>query len=270
MKQRLIVAVIGIPLLLVMLLWLPIEVTAVVVALICALAAHELLWSAGLLKHRRILIAAILMACFTSAWSLWGMNGTAMQIALFLYWIYLCLELLAAKTEMPFVLICLALLAGAGIPYMLTSIVRILAMDQGRYLILAPFVMTMVPDSGAYLVGRAMGKHKLAPAISPNKTVEGMVGGMVTGILAMLLYGFVLQQMEFTVNYLYAAIYGLLGSLCSVAGDLVYSTVKRQQGIKDFGHLLPGHGGALDRFDSTTLTAPLTELLLLIIPMVVI
>ncbi len=270
MKQRLIVAVIGLPLLIAMLFCLPVWVTAVAVALVCALAAHELLFSAGLLKHTGVLAAAILMAFFMSAWSLYDFGEIAMQAALFLYWIWLCLVLLKAKTEMPFALICVALLAGAGIPYMLSSIVRILAMDQGRYLILAPFVMTMVPDSGAYLVGRAIGKHKLAPAISPNKTVEGMVGGTVTGILAMLLYGFILQKMGFTVNYLYAAVYGLLGSLCSVAGDLVYSTVKRQQGIKDFGHLLPGHGGALDRFDSTTLAAPLTELLLLIIPMAVI
>lgn len=270
MKQRVIVAVIGVPLLLVMLLALPIPVTAVAVALICALAAHELLWSTGMLKNTRILIGAIIMAGFTCVWSLYGMSGTVMQLALFLYWIYLCVELLAAKTKLAFSLICLALLAGVGIPYMLSSIIRILAMDHGRYLVLAPFVMTMVPDSGAYLVGCKFGKHKMAPAISPNKTVEGLVGGVVTGILAMVLYGVVLQKCGFTVNYLYAAIYGLLGSLCSVAGDLVYSTVKRQQGIKDFGHLLPGHGGALDRFDSTTLTAPLTELLLILIPMAVI
>lgn len=270
MKQRVLVAVIGIPLMLVMLLFLPVWVTGVVVALICSLAAYELLWASGLLKSARILVAAVIMACFTCVWSLHGTPGTAMQLALFLFWIYLCLELLAAKTKLEFSLICVALLAGVGIPYMLSSIIRILMMEHGRYLILAPFVMTMVPDSGAYLVGCRVGKHKLAPAISPNKTIEGMVGGMVTGILAMLLYGFVLQCCGFTVNYLYTAIYGLLGSLCSVAGDLVYSTVKRQRGIKDFGHLLPGHGGALDRFDSTTLAAPLTELLLLMIPMVVI
>lgn len=82
----------------------------------------------------------------------------------------------------------------------------------------------------------------------------------------MLLYGFILQQLGLTVNYLFAAVYGLLGAVGSVAGDLVFSTIKRQHGIKDFGHLLPGHGGALDRFDSTTVVAPLAELLLLLIP----
>ena len=96
-----------------------------------------------------------------------------------------------------------------------------------------------------------------------------MIGGFVAGVLAMLLYGFILQCCGLTVNYLYAALYGLLGAVGSVAGDLVFSTIKRQHGVKDFGNLLPGHGGALDRFDSTTVVAPLTELLLLILPFAV-
>lgn len=269
MKARLIVAGVGLPLLILMLLFLPVGVTAAVVAAICGFAVYELLWATGLLRNVRILVVCALMAGFTCLWSCLGMPGQAMQIAVYLFAAYLFGELLAAKTELNFTLICLAAFAGLGVPYLLSAIIRILAGENGRYLVYAPFVMTMVPDSGAFLVGRKLGRHKLAPAISPHKSTEGVAGGVVSGILAMLLYGFILSRLGFRVNYLYAAVYGLLGSIGSVAGDLVFSTIKRQHGIKDFGHLLPGHGGALDRFDSTTVVAPLAELLLLLIPFAV-
>lgn len=269
MKARLIVAGVGLPLLILMLLFLPVWVTALVVALICCFGVYELLWATGLLRNVRIVVVTIAMAVVTCAWRNAWLSGLAMQIAVFVFAAYLFGELLAAKTELNFTLICLALFAGIGIPYLLSAVAVILGMEQGRYLVYAPFVMTMVPDSGAFLVGRKIGRHKLAPAISPNKSVEGVVGGVISGILAMVLYGFILQCLGFTVNYFFAAIYGLLGSFGSVAGDLVFSTIKRQHGIKDFGHLLPGHGGALDRFDSTTVVAPMTELLLLLIPFAV-
>ncbi len=269
MKARLLVTFIGLPLLILMLLFLPVWVTALVVALICCFGVYELLWATGLLRNVRIVAVTIAMAVFTCAWRNGWLSGLAMQIAVYVFVAYLFGELLYAKTALNFTLICLALFAGIGIPYLLSAVAVILGMEQGRCLVYAPFVMTMVPDSGAFLVGRKIGRHKLAPAISPNKSIEGVVGGVVSGILAMVLYGFILQRLGFTVNYFFAAVYGLLGSLGSVAGDLVFSTIKRQHGIKDFGHLLPGHGGALDRFDSTTLVAPMAELLLLLIPFAV-
>ena len=129
----------------------------------------------------------------------------------------------------------------------------------------------MVADSGAYFVGRAFGKHKLAPIVSPKKTVEGAIGGAVCNVLAMILYAFILNKcFDFSqANYVYAAIYGLLGAGASIIGDLSLSIVKRQVGIKDYGNLMPGHGGVLDRFDSTMMVAPLTEILLLLIPFAV-
>ena len=99
-------------------------------------------------------------------------------------------------------------------------------------------------------------------------TVEVEIGGIVTNILAMLGYTLLLNRcFGFTqVNYLYAAIYGVVGAIGSIIGDLTLSVVKRQVGIKDYGNLLPGHGGILDRFDSTMIVAPLTEILMLLIP----
>ncbi len=133
---------------------------------------------------------------------------------------------------------------------------------------MVPFVLAFLPDSGAYFVGRFFGKHKLAPVISPNKTVEGMIGGVLAGIAGMVIFGLVMQfGFGFRVNYLYAVLYGAVGALGAVIGDLSFSAIKRQTGIKDYGNLIPGHGGVLDRFDSMTVVAPLTEALLLLLPM---
>jgi phosphatidate cytidylyltransferase len=143
-------------------------------------------------------------------------------------------------------------------------------MDHGRFLVVAPFVMAFMPDTGAYLIGCAFGKHKLCPLISPKKTVEGLFGGFLGGIVGMIVYGLVLQYFfGFTVNYLFAVLYGVLGAGFATFGDLMFSVIKRQTGIKDYGKLLPGHGGILDRFDSVTIVAPLAEVLLLILPLAV-
>ena len=131
-------------------------------------------------------------------------------------------------------------------------------------------MLAFLSDTGAYFAGRKFGKHKLAPVISPNKTVEGMIGGVLGAIVGTLIYCFILQvAFEFEVNYLCVPVYGLLGSVGAVFGDLIFSAVKRQTGIKDYGNLIPGHGGILDRFDSMTIVAMLVELLMLFIPMAV-
>ena len=116
-------------------------------------------------------------------------------------------------------------------------------------------------------MGVFFGKHKLAPSISPKKTVEGLFGGIAAAIFGMMIFGLVLSLgFSLRVNYLIAIFYGVLGSLASVMGDLTFSVIKRQAGIKDYGNLIPGHGGILDRFDSMTIVAPLTEALLIILP----
>ncbi len=114
-------------------------------------------------------------------------------------------------------------------------------------------------DTGAYFVGCAIGKHKLAPVISPKKTWEGVIGGIVVCILGMLLLGKVFELLVpgADVNYLALAILAPFASVISIIGDLSASLVKRQFGIKDFGNIMPGHGGVLDRFDSVLFVLPL-------------
>ncbi|MBQ8356799.1 MAG: phosphatidate cytidylyltransferase [Clostridia bacterium] len=122
----------------------------------------------------------------------------------------------------------------------------------GRFLFLIPFVFSWVTDSFAYFSGRLFGKHKLIPSVSPKKTVEGAIGGAVFCALTAFLYGLIVNAaFDVTPNYPVLIIGGLIISVVSQIGDLVMSAIKRQYGVKDFGYMLPGHGGLLDRFDSS-------------------
>ena len=123
-------------------------------------------------------------------------------------------------------------------------------------------------DTGAYFCGRFFGKHKLAPTVSPKKTVEGSIGGIITNVICFILFGVLYSAIlgEYTVNYLTLAIMGLLSAPVGMMGDLVFSVLKRQNNVKDFGTIMPGHGGVLDRFDSVILTAPFIMLVIRIIP----
>lgn len=124
--------------------------------------------------------------------------------------------------------------------------------DVGMYLFMLIFVGAWMTDIFAYFVGRFFGKHKLIPEISPKKTIEGSIGGIVFCSLSFVLYGFILSY--FTkislISYIVLAIVGVIISVVSQIGDLTMSQIKRQFGVKDYGKILPGHGGMLDRFDS--------------------
>ena len=279
MLVRILTALVGLPALLAIVLLLPSIGTAALLVLFCAIAAYEMLWRTGLWKNKRVVVESALMAAAVVLWS-WAKAEAKLSpdglwlaalIGLFSFATVLFCELLAGHTQVKFTALSAALFAGLLYPFLLSALVRLRAMDGGSYLILVAFVLSMVADSGAYFVGRAMGKHKLAPIVSPKKTVEGAIGGALCNVLAMMLYAWILKVcFDFSqVNYLYAAIYGLLGAGASMIGDLSLSIVKRQVGIKDYGNLLPGHGGVLDRFDSTMIVAPLAEILLLIIPFAV-
>lgn len=127
-------------------------------------------------------------------------------------------------------------------------------------------------DGGAYFGGSFLGKHKLCPKISPKKTVEGAVSGVIAGALLSLLIGVVFERFFFTggetVDYFALGLFGLLGSLISIVGDLSFSLIKRSIGIKDYGSLIPGHGGMLDRFDSVIFSSPLLLILIMFMPII--
>ena len=134
----------------------------------------------------------------------------------------------------------------------------------GSYRYLLVFIGPWVSDTFAYLVGRAIGKHKLIPEVSPKKTVEGAVGGVVFAALAFMLYGWIVKRFfapSLSVNVLMMALSGVVVAVISQIGDLAMSVIKRRYGVKDYGFIFPGHGGVLDRFDSVLLTAPVLVML---------
>ncbi len=127
--------------------------------------------------------------------------------------------------------------------------------DGGEYLYLVCFIGAWITDIFAYFCGMLLGrggKHKLIPDVSPKKTVEGSIGGIVFCVLSLMLYGFIVEMINPAIeaNLLIFALAGLFVSVVAQIGDLSMSVIKRTYGIKDYGKLFPGHGGVLDRFDS--------------------
>ena len=269
MIVRILAAAVLLPLLLIIVLFLPKVCTAVLFGAMAAIAAYELTKGTKLVKNIRLTVYAMVIAFAVPIWGFFGMVYSVALVGILVFVGLMYMELLLSKCRLPYSEVATTFMAGIVVPFMLSAIVRIFATEKGIYLIFIPFILAFTSDTGAYFAGRFFGKHKLAPVVSPNKTVEGVVGGVLSTVLFMIVYclimhfGFGLQ-----VNYFYAVIYGILGALAGVFGDLSFSAVKRQTGIKDYGNLIPGHGGILDRFDSMTVVAPLAEALLILIPVV--
>jgi phosphatidate cytidylyltransferase len=134
----------------------------------------------------------------------------------------------------------------------------------GTALLFLPIVVTWASDIGAYFVGRAVGRHKLIPAVSPGKTVEGALGGVLGSVLVAWLYAaFVLRPAaHLTLRPLSLVLFGIVISVAAQLGDLSESLLKRDAGVKDSSRLIPGHGGVLDRVDSLLFVLPIAYLLL--------
>ncbi|MDR2590169.1 MAG: phosphatidate cytidylyltransferase [Oscillospiraceae bacterium] len=157
--------------------------------------------------------------------------------------------------------------AGMILPYMISSLISLKSMSEGDLIVLIPVIITVFTDSGAYFVGVSIGKRKAFPKISPNKTIEGCIGGIIFGTIALLLYGLLLDSItSVSVSYLVLLMYGVICSVVAEVGDLYYSYIKRKCKIKDYGYLIPGHGGVLDRIDSVTFVAPIVYFLIILIP----
>lgn len=143
------------------------------------------------------------------------------------------------------------------VPVMMSFLLRTRNLSHGIWLYLLIFVCSSVSDVCALAVGMAIGRHKLAPVLSPKKTIEGAVGGVAGSAAVSCLVAVLIRHFEPGTNLIIPfLIIGICGSFIGQTGDLAASAIKRNHGIKDYGHLIPGHGGIMDRFDSVIFTAP--------------
>lgn len=151
---------------------------------------------------------------------------------------------------------------------LLSYVYRIRSMENGIYLVWIIFIASWICDTFAYFSGVFLGKHKAFPVLSPKKTWEGCIGGIIGSVLVALLFSVVLsEQLEttFGVPQIALPIIVLVCSVISMFGDLAASAIKRDYQIKDYGNLIPGHGGIMDRFDSVIFVAPVVYYMILLL-----
>lgn len=153
------------------------------------------------------------------------------------------------------------------IPFLINNVYLVSNTENGAFLVWLVFLSAWFSDTGAYFVGINFGKHKITPVLSPNKTLEGALGGVFFAALACFVYGFIVRK-YFSIdimNPFFYALIGCVGSVLAQLGDLTASSIKRYMKIKDYGKIIPGHGGIIDRFDSVFFTAPAVYLFTLIL-----
>jgi len=260
MKTRIITALVLVPLLvLVLLADSPVIAAAVIV--ISAVGLYEFFKATGLSDKPFLcgvgyLAAAVVPLLGYIPKELWLTLG-------FLFMFLLFSAMLIQHKKVSVTDASMVVFAVIYIPVFLTGLLRIRELESGWILIWLPFVGAFLTDTCAYFAGVFLGKHKLCPEISPKKTIEGSLGGILGCMAACLLYGLLLEKgWELDVNYVSLGILGLLMSIVSQVGDLSASIIKRTYGIKDYGKLFPGHGGILDRLDSVIMITPVVFIFL--------
>lgn len=186
MKKRIISAAILVPILFLLTLAAPVIAASLVMSALMAIAAYELLYRTGLVKRPRLVIYSCIMAAAVCMWSYFGAIHSYFVILMIVFFILMFSEMMLDHIKVHFEDLSMCFVAGLLIPYMLSSLIRILNMDLGRYVILIPFVVAFMSDAGAYFIGLKFGRHKLAPVVSPNKTIEGALGGIAFAVVSML------------------------------------------------------------------------------------
>lgn len=273
MAKRIIVAVIFVPILLGIILFLPSFWWALVVTFISGMAAFELLRATGEGKITAPMrVITLLSALLIPLGNWWGQAVPVACVCLFAvmavsFWCAIRAYDEVGGVSIGFYHVMLTLFAGCVIPLGLSSLVQLRGMEYGKYLVLLAVLLTFITDGAAYFGGIFLGKHRGVTQVSPKKSVEGYFFGFVGGVVFAVLYGLVIGAIEgCEVSLLPLGLCGLLGALFTELGDLIFSFIKRQYGIKDYGRLLPGHGGMLDRFDSMIVCAPVVLLIVYYLP----
>ena len=272
MKTRILTGTISAVLFLTVLIlpW-PIVLT-VVTSLLAAIAVYEVFSVADLLKNRGLESVAMVFAAIAPFFN--KMSPWAITITCIVYVAMLVLMVLMYNREVSYKKTVPAFVLSAAVTLALSCMSYLRDVrDHGLFYVILALLMAWMSDTGAYFTGTFFGKHKLCPKLSPKKTVEGLVGGILTSVFvsmaAAVVYQLVIVKATAQVNYFGVLLLALVCAPLSVAGDLAASFIKRVCDVKDFGKLFPGHGGVLDRFDSLLPVFPLVYAVALWLPIVV-
>lgn len=280
MKTRVITALVGIVILIGVLFTFDTMVFNLVIAAITLIALHEIYQAFAFEKEAKPLLWVLVPYVLLVMLSSYQLCRVLVMPASFLVVMFYAIYLVVRNGTISFQKASgLAMFSGIVIFcfYSFIRLKELLPTDEYGYdaifFILLILCFAWGGDTCAYFAGRAFGKHKLCPVVSPKKTVEGAIGGvlgtMVFGVLVTLIYSVVADRMEaFTRSNIGVSMYVVIALLACVAavlgiyGDLFASVVKRQCGIKDYGTIFPGHGGILDRFDSVMFIAPFVTMVI--------
>ena len=259
MKVRLLTAlgilIVGLPIL----LFSEYIVYPIVLGLLSAIAVWELLRVFGLHKTWAIsipsYIIALVLPALTHSSIIPADRHTdyilSVGLVIFLYLLYLAAVAVLGRGKIGYNKVSAVFTSFTYVTVSFTSLGILRYMNNGAYLFEIVFIGAWVSDSMAYFTGRLIGRHKLAPILSPKKTIEGSIGGIVFTVAAFVLYGLIIEWISpLNANLWLLAIMGGVLSAVSQIGDLWASLIKREHGIKDYSQMLPGHGGVMDRFDS--------------------
>lgn len=279
MKARVIFGVAGFIAVLLALYVFPSIVLEIAVAALCLFATYEVLGPTRLVHNRLELLLCLLVSLGLAVGHFTVLPVSMSAVVQGLIFVLLvgsfAIEL-KFHDSMNVSQVSWGFFGALVVPYLMLSLLRIFQMDfqpvgntdfqVGQFIVLLPLLAAWGADTCALFAGMLFGKHKLAPVVSPKKTVEGAVGGVVGGAVLVLLAVLVMNALMGLDMPVWAAlVLGGVGAVLGEIGDLSFSIIKRQTGIKDYGHIFPGHGGVLDRFDSVLFVAPFAEILFRII-----
>ncbi len=264
MKQRVITGVILV-ILLIAILALGTPFVEVAVVLLAAVGVTELFNATKLSENKKLLILSVAGTLIIVSAQCFG--AQFFRPALFVYIVATFIMYMANMSKIGLKEFATAFFLTVYVSFMFSHIILVRNMDNGHLLIWLVLIGAFVTDTAALFAGKYFGKHKLCPVLSPKKTVEGSIGGILGCIVATLIFCLIGQLgFKLETNYLWAIAVGFGASAISQVGDLSASCIKRQFGIKDYGKLMPGHGGVMDRFDSLFFVAPFVYYMLQIIP----
>ena len=262
LQSRVLVSVIGVPVLVWVVLWAPSIVMLFALCLLAGIGAMELQKCvSGGVKEKNLQEISAIYAVAVALWYYWQPEHMEMLLVAEVVSAF-CYAIVKAG-EVKFSQTMAALFGSIAIGYSFSAFLRMEAAGIHRAYLLLPFILSFACDTFAYFAGCAFGKHKLAPKVSPKKTIEGSIGGMAGNVVCGLIFAFVMDRwFGGSIGYGAMALLALACSIVAQVGDLSFSLIKREFGIKDYGHLFLEHGGVLDRFDSVLFVTPVVEIIL--------